>query len=322
MALPEELQRLLNQELTAVPRAALAKASEELSSKYRSHSREKGKAYMSDTLHRLAYLAVRMPATYAVVQRVLEEVKRRLPDFSPQGVADWGAGPGTAAWAAIAAFPHTEKVCLQEQDGHLVDIGQRMMQGSCHPALQKASWQRGDLLQADEGSSHELVLMSYVIGELPLDELPKVISRVWAHTSEVLVVIEPGTPHGFERIRSARRQLIESGAFLIAPCPHADACPMAGGDWCHFSHRLERSGVHMAVKEVMMGYEDEKYSYVVAARRPAKLPEARILRHPQHHSGHMSFTLCTKEGLENRVISRRQGDLYKKARKWEWGDSI
>lgn len=322
MTLPEELQRLLNQELTVVPRASLSKASEELSSRYRTHSRDKGKAYMSDTAHRLAYLAVRMPATYAVVRKVLEEVKMRLPEFSPRSLSDLGAGPGTGSWAAVAEFPEIAKVSLQEQDVNLIEIGQRMMKGSSYSSLQMATWHRGDLLQADEGQPQDLVVMSYVIGELPLEGLPKVISKVWVNTAQVLVVIEPGTPHGFERIRSVRRQLIQDGAFLVAPCPHANECPMSGGDWCHFSQRLERSGIHMAIKDVVMGYEDEKYSYVVAARRPVTLPEARVLRHPQHHTGHIEFTLCTKEGLEKRVLSRRHGELYKKARKWDWGDSI
>jgi ribosomal protein RSM22 (predicted rRNA methylase) len=161
-----------------------------------------------------------------------------------------------------------------------------------------------------------------VVGELPLEAVQTLISTMWQLTAQVLVVIEPGTPHGFERIRLVRQQLIESGAFLVAPCPHAGDCPMANGDWCHFSQRLERSSMHMAVKSVMLGYEDEKFSYVVASKTPVVLPDARILRHPQHHSGHVDLQLCAQDGLEKRVISRRHGPLYKLARKLEWGDAL
>ena len=47
-----------------------------------------------------AYMAARMPACYAAVYKVLEEVSMRLPTFSPESMLDFGAGPGTAIWAA------------------------------------------------------------------------------------------------------------------------------------------------------------------------------------------------------------------------------
>ena len=47
-----------------------------------------------------AYMAARMPACYAAVYKVLEEVSMRLPGFAPESMLDFGAGPGTAIWAA------------------------------------------------------------------------------------------------------------------------------------------------------------------------------------------------------------------------------
>lgn len=47
-----------------------------------------------------AYMAARMPACYAAVFKVLEEVSTRLPAFAPESMLDFGAGPGTAVWAA------------------------------------------------------------------------------------------------------------------------------------------------------------------------------------------------------------------------------
>lgn len=45
-------------------------------------------------------MAARMPACYAAVYKVLEEVSVRLPTFTPESMLDFGAGPGTAIWAA------------------------------------------------------------------------------------------------------------------------------------------------------------------------------------------------------------------------------
>jgi len=47
-----------------------------------------------------AYAAARLPACYAAVARVLDELRLRLPGFTPRSMLDFGAGPGTAVWAA------------------------------------------------------------------------------------------------------------------------------------------------------------------------------------------------------------------------------
>ncbi len=58
-------------------------------------------------------MAARMPACYAAVYKVLEEVSMRLPTFTPQSMLDFGAGPGTAIWAAHeVGFMYTKPTCL------------------------------------------------------------------------------------------------------------------------------------------------------------------------------------------------------------------
>ncbi|MCO5587269.1 hypothetical protein L7F22_041216 [Adiantum nelumboides] len=52
-----------------------------------------------------AYVAARMPAVYSAVHRVLSEIRRRLPEFKPQKILDYGSGPGTAIWSAKRPSP-------------------------------------------------------------------------------------------------------------------------------------------------------------------------------------------------------------------------
>ena len=53
-----------------------------------------------------------------------------------------------------------------------------------------------------------------------------------------------------------------------------------------------------------------------------KLPkyEARIVRHPEIHSGHLKLNLCSKKGYETLTYSKKNKENYKKARKSNWGD--
>ena len=159
-------------------------------------------------------------------------------------------------------------------------------------------------------------------GEVGRDREGAALERWWEATLGELVLVEPGTPAGFERLRTARTLLVGWGAHVTAPCPHDGVCPMTGSDWCHFAVRLGRSPLHRDVKGGRLGYEDEKYSFLaVSAVRPvASAP--RLLRSPRSHKGHVRVRLCETDGLHERVISRRDGELYKRARAARWGDRL
>ena len=136
----------------------------------------------------------------------------------------------------------------------------------------------------------------------------------------MLVLIEPGTPAGFARIRAARNALLGQGAVPVAPCPHAAACPMSGTDWCHFSVRLARSRAHMHAKGASVPFEDEKFAYLVLSREGAPSGGGRVLAPPLEQKPGITFRLCTAAGLEQRQIARRDHAAYKAHRKTAWGD--
>ena len=307
-------------ELTAeIPRADLARAVAELSSQYRAKGRARPQLTRS---HRAAYLASRLPATYAVISRVLREAQLRIPGLCVESLLDLGAGPGTAMWAAVELFQDLAHTVLVEDTAEWIEIGNRLMSKSGNRAIRNAEWRLGSVTGEFPPQSFDLVVASYVMNEVPVKDRPKVALAAWQRTRKVLVIIEPGTPEGFATVRSLRQELLAGGARLAAPCPHANECPIPAGDWCHFSERLERTSEHRSAKRGELAYEDEKYSYVIFSRDPVALPAARILRHPHKHSGHTEFELCTREGLKRETISRKQGERFKTAKKAEWGDTL
>ena len=324
--LPTSLQMALQEEMALCDHRSLQQASEELSNRYREKRQfiqSRGEKYILTPAQRAAYLAVRMPATYAVLCRVFEEVRERMPDLSFETLLDLGAGPGTALWAAANIFPSLKKATLIEQDAHLMETGQRMTTHSEHPLLSHAQWKQENLLNNPTLEPHDLVVLSYVIGEIPREQIEKLIDLAWKATLKALVCIEPGTPHGFSYILTARSRLIENGAQIAAPCPHSQKCPLEGiQDWCHFAQRVERSCLHRKLKEGSLGYEDEKYSYVVASKNPISSSLERIVRSPLKHSGHVNLMVCTPGGIMPKTLSRKDGEKYKAAKKANWGDSL
>jgi ribosomal protein RSM22 (predicted rRNA methylase) len=258
-----------------------------------------------------------MPATYAAIRRVLEEVAPRLRGV--RSLLDLGGGPGTAMWAAAECFPSLERITTVERDPAMVALGRSLAMESEHAAVREAAWRVEDLGRTDPGG-HDVVILAYVLAELSTAQAISLLRRTWPAAGS-LVVVEPGTPAGFERILAARTFLLESGAGLIAPCPHQLQCPMAAaGDWCHFAQRVERTSLHRLAKGGSLGHEDEKFSYVAATRGDVALPRARIVRHPMKHPGHVQLTLCTEGQLQRETVAKSQKDRYRAARKAEWGD--
>jgi ribosomal protein RSM22 (predicted rRNA methylase) len=94
----------------------------------------------------------------------------------------------------------------------------------------------------------------------------------------------------------------------------------AAGDWCHFSQRVQRTAEHRQLKGGSLGYEDEKFSYLVASRLALTPAKSRIVRHPRKHTGFLHLNLCTPDGLETRTVTKSQKPAYKVARQAEWGD--
>ena len=319
MSLPLQLQRAIEQETDRHPPKALSQAAAELSAAYRAGHLASG-SFLPSELHRLAYAAVRLPATYAAVRAVFAEVRRLLPDQLLASLLDLGAGPGTAGWAGGEVFGELAALTLVEADAGLIALGQGLARAAEYSLLEQAHWVQGDLRVQPAFAPHDLVVSSYALGELGEGEASAVLQAAWAATVKVLVVVEPGTVQGFALIRRLRAELIAAGAQLIAPCPHQEECPLPAGDWCHFSQRLERSRLHQRLKEVALGYEDEKYSYVAVARHPLQPAPARILRHPLRHPGHTELQLCTPEGLQTLTVTRSAKAAWKEVRKTGWGD--
>lgn len=317
MQLPDELSSAIAKETEKFSAPELAHAAAELTSNYRGERRARPQL---DRLQLAAYLLTRLPATYAVLARILRECKLRISDLQLESVLDLGAGAGTALWAAAEEFPELKRATLVEDNPSWIEMGRTFAANVTADVLRAAVWREGSVAAQLPEGKFDLVTLSYVLNELPINQRIGVTQSAWRRTSKLLLIVEPGTPAGFRNIRDMRATLIEAGAHIVAPCPHANDCPMTGGDWCHFAERLPRSAEHRQLKQAKLGYEDEKYSYVVFAREPVELPKARILRHPRKHSGHEEFELCTVEGLTKETVSRKAGDRYKQARKAEWGD--
>jgi ribosomal protein RSM22 (predicted rRNA methylase) len=314
------LSKAIEQEISRHRLSDLTRAATELSEKYRAQRRP-GERFITTDAHRSAYVAVRMPATFAATRAVFAEIRRLAPETPVNSLLDLGAGTGAAAWAAVEVFDDLRRITMIEQDLGLVRLGRRLAEISERGALRDADWQTRDLTACAEFAGHDFVICSYSFGEIELSAARRILKAAWQSAHRAVAIIEPGTTKGFETILALRDELIEAGGHIIAPCPRQHACPMAGGDWCHFASRFERSSPHRRIKGAELGYEDEKYSYVAASKSPVRPAPARIIRHPTRREGFSQLQLCADEGLTSVTVTRKDKERWKIARKADWGNA-
>jgi ribosomal protein RSM22 (predicted rRNA methylase) len=319
MQLPSALRQAIEREHSCFDAGRLARATRELSDQYsRGDFRQPP---LASAEHRMAYVEARLPATYAANLHAMSEVAKGIPDFAPRTFLDLGAGPGTAMWAAAEIFSSLCSFTLLEHDRGIADLGERLAASSPFPAMQQAAWVREDV-NAFRLPAHDIVVISYLLGELGPAGTSKLVARAWEATRQLLLVIEPGTPRNFQTVLGARESLIAAGGKVAAPCPHHESCPLAAkGDWCHFAARVERSAAHRRLKGGTLSYEDEKFSYLAVSRVEAAWPSARIVRHPLFRPGHVQLSLCTAGGIQSVTVGKSQKERYRGARQARWGDA-
>jgi len=197
-----------------------------------------GSAAIRTEADALAYALARMPATYAAVTASLNALREIAPDFAPKSLLDIGAGPGTATWAAAEAFASLQSFYLADANRALRALALDLVGGSAR--LRDLDYRHGEARAAlADAEAADLVVASYMIGEIGEAERNALTELMWAKTRDTLLIVEPGTPAGYARIIAVREQLIASGAHVLparqqvsAPSTrlvpfHAAAAPLA-----------------------------------------------------------------------------------------------
>ena len=151
-----------------------------------------------------------MPATYAAVTASLNALAEITPDFAPKSLLDVGAGPGTASWAAAEAFSSLTAFTLLDANGALRALALDLASDSAR--LRGMTYRQGEArAELAEAEAADLVVASYMIGEISEGERTALAELMWAKTRDTLLVVEPGTPAGYARILALRAAIDRGG---------------------------------------------------------------------------------------------------------------
>ena len=314
MQMPPALQCAVDALLRDAPPGDVRAAAESLSQRYRlDEQHPAGQRLLRSEGEMRAYCAFRMPATYAALVRAMELLRQSgVPEITT--LTDVGSGTGSALWATREVFG-VQSAALIEREPGMIALAKRLLADVDDV---DANWTQQDMLTADLPPA-DLVTASFCLGELAQPDAARMVQRLWQAARTALLIVEPGTPAGHARIRAYAALLRELGAHMAAPCPSFAGCPIAADDWCHFTVRVERTGLHRYLKDGTLPYEDEKFSFLAVTREPASPAAARIRRRPLVHSGFVELPLC-RDGAAETVRVTKKHPAYKAARKAQVGD--
>eukprot|EP00850_Spirogloea_muscicola_P003336 SM000013S26505 [mRNA] locus=s13:770355:775052:- [translate_table: standard] len=211
-----------------------------------------------------AYIAARMPATYAALHRVMREVALRLPAFSPSSMVDFGSGPGTAIWSAMQAWPgQLRRVAVVESSAPMSQANATLLQGASGAPPQLRYFSHVDTLSRKlrgEDRQFDAVVAAYALSELPsteardsMDRLAPSLLHKDAKGLKLLecsglmgqIIIESGNPFGSTVVREAREHVLrlERKATWQAPAQQLHGRDNTDGQ--HGPQDVRQEGAHI-----------------------------------------------------------------------------
>ena len=318
MKIPDLLESAIEEEIQGIKITKLKEIAQKLSNRYMNEKRE-GQTLLSKEKEALAYSIMRMPATFGAVTVALRNTLNIAKNCNIETILDIGAGTGAATWAINELLNLKKITCIEREDA-MRKVGQALMRHNTE--MEKVEWINEDITNSQLIKGADLIVTSYMINELNPEERKKVIQKLLNLESKIILIIEPGTPEGFKNIKEVQKIAIENGAYIIAPCTHQEECKLPENDWCHTTVRVERNKIHKILKSGEAPYEDEKFSYIAISKENFGTAESRILRHPIIETGKITLKLCTHGNIEQKIITKKEKEKFKLAKKRKCGDTI
>lgn len=177
-----------------------------------------------ETFAREAYLAYFLPLNFVRLTAALREVERFLDWNCVSEVWDIGSGTGATHFALEDATNLPAKSFFNvEVAPEAIEIHKRLIEAGPKPRF------KPEYRDQIEPSPSALGIFSYAFVETrtPLELLSKF---------EHLLIVEPSVREVGRTLMELRAKLIAEGWSPLAPCTHAEGCPLllhSQKDWCH-----------------------------------------------------------------------------------------
>lgn len=281
----------------------------------------------------LQYLAARAAPEYAILIRILDEIKKVLVDYKPRSFFDFGSGVGTGTWAVNTYWKQDifEYFCVDTSQ-HMQDLARLILcHGRDNVEMPLKGYFQRQFLPASTDLKYSIVLSAFSLFELPnMKSRLETIQKLWNKTEDFLIIVEHGSNAGFQIVNEAREFVLNlpggnNKGYAFSPCPNDNVCPRYLEHKTPCNYLMKYESLPFPSKTEIFA---ELFSYVVLRKgdRPNDDPQwPRIVRAPIVRSGHTICRLCTSKGeLEEVIFAKSKYDqtTYRCARSCNWGDLL
>ncbi len=243
---------------------------------------------------------------------VLRELRLRGWRPASREVLDWGCGSGVAARRVIAFFGagNFDSLTVWDHSPLACEFAEQAARAA-FPSLAIASATPSLLAGA---TPLGLLVVSHVLNELPPAQLAAL--RALIARAEAVVWVEPGT-HAVSRQLTALRDELRGPFHVVAPCTHANPCPMAAPanarHWCHFfapppAEIFADSEWVKFGQRAGIDLRSLPYSFLALDRRAPPQPPAdlgRVIGRPEHFKPYARLLNCAAAGLAELELPKR-----------------
>jgi ribosomal protein RSM22 (predicted rRNA methylase) len=202
----------------------------------------------------LASLKHRLYPNYSIAKRVLAECKSLLgpSNWTPKRIVDFGIGCGSSSAAALHIFDGIEWIHGIDPSQSMRECSRLLIEGIAQEEgrelVPRITFSRSLSAETATGSNNssgsggfDLAICAYTSTELPSVSASLAAAAILFQKLEpngIFIMIEPGTPDGFNSIRAARNMLLDccppsdtefewkERCHIVAPCTHNGPCPM------------------------------------------------------------------------------------------------
>ena len=304
MILPQDVRDKINLLFTGKKDLKLKSTREGLTNKYKSNSGSSVDLIENEN-ESILYAISRMPATFAVIYKTINDLCLQGYIKNIESVIDAGSGTGAGFFALRELFPSLSSHFL-EKNYNMIDTFNKI----CNEKIEVNQF---DLIKNEITLRADLILSSYVLSELSENDRISVFKKLLSASNRYVLIIDTGTPETYTNFMKLKSIAIQNGFKVLAPC-ESDNCPLKN-DYCQFYARVERSSLLKVAKSATLSYEDEKYFYLLLAKESVNFARKRVLRRPKIKKNEIKLVLCTQNGIEQLKVTRNSQDEFKRAKK-------
>ncbi|XP_053618886.1 methyltransferase-like protein 17, mitochondrial [Plodia interpunctella] len=289
----------------------------------------------------LQYLMARAAPEYAILVRVLDEIKKKDENFKPRSFFDFGSGVASGTWAVNTFWKGDiyEYFCVDTSQ-NMHDLARLILcSGKDNVEMSYKGYFQRQFLPASTNLKYDIVLSAFSLFEMPdMKTRLETIQKLWNKTENYLVIVEHGSNAGFRVVNEAREFVLNlpkekksskqvnntQNGYAFSPCPNDNVCP----------RYLEQETPYFLMKYETLQFPSKSeisadvFSYVILRKgvRPSNDPQwPRVVRALIVRSGHTICKLCMAKGeLKEVIFSKSKHDqiTYRCARSSNWGDEL